>query len=137
MLRAASLVLLVAGAAGCGRAPRAKAARTLRVHVEAEPPTLNPLVEHDAWTSWLALGAIYDPLVREDARGAIAPCLSMHWRWKDARTLRMELRPGVRWHDGRPFTADDVVATFARLREPGASGDLRADFAELASVERE
>jgi peptide/nickel transport system substrate-binding protein len=109
---------------------------TLRVHVEAEPPTLNPLVEHDAWTVWIALGAVYDPLVREDARGRFSPSLATRWIAKDARTLELTLRPGVTWHDGRPFSADDVVATFALLAAPGVSGDLRADFADVASVEK-
>jgi peptide/nickel transport system substrate-binding protein len=103
--------------------------------MEAEPPTLNPLVEHDAWTVWLALGAIYDPLVREDERGAFAPSLATRWEQDGPLALRLHLREGVRWHDGRPFVAGDVVATFARLRDPGASPEARADFADLVAVE--
>ena len=109
---------------------------TLRVHVEAEPSSLNPLVEHDAWTMWITLGAVYDPLLRQAGNGAFSPSLATAWATPDDHTVRLSLRPGVTWHDGRPFTADDVIATFDRLRDPSASPDARADFADLVSVEK-
>ena len=110
---------------------------TLRLHMEVEPPSLNPLVEHDAWTSWLTLGAIYDPLVRQDpVSGELRPALASAWELVDERTLRLTLREGVTWHDGQPFSADDVVATFDRLQDPSASPDARADFAALERVEK-
>ena len=114
-----------------------RAGGTLRVMVEAEPPTLNPLVEHDAWTTWIALGAIYEPLVREDGvTGALTPALAIRFDAPDDHTLHFALRQGVSWHDGKPFTIDDVVATFELLRAPGASADQRVDFVDLSSVER-
>src|SRR5438552_148264 len=104
---------------------------TLRVHMEVEPPTLNPLVEHDHWTRWIG-AAIYEPLLRQDASGThFQPALATAWEQPDERTLRITLRAGVTWHDGKPLSAADVVATFARLREPGTSSDARADFEPL------
>jgi peptide/nickel transport system substrate-binding protein len=128
---------LLLGCRGAARPAHGGDGGTLRVQMEVEPPSLNPLVEHDAWTVWLTLGAIYDPLVRQDpTSGAFSPSLAVRWEQPDERTFRFLLRRGVTWHDGRPFGADDVVATFERLREPGVAAERRADFAEVASVEK-
>lgn len=109
---------------------------TLRLMMEAEPPSLNPLVEHDAWTTWLVLGAICEPLVRQDpASGAMSPSLAVAWEAPDERTLRLRLRVGVRWQDGTPFTAADVVATFALLGRPGIAPEVQSDFADVTAVE--
>jgi peptide/nickel transport system substrate-binding protein len=128
--------------AACKRAPppavdAPHAGGTLRVHMETEPPTLNPLVEHDYWTTWLTLGVIYEPLLRQDPKtGAFSPGLAARFELPDAQTIHLWLRDGVAWHDGRPFSADDVVATLDRLRGPGASADQRADFADLTKIDR-
>src|SRR6185436_15867586 len=50
-------------------------------------------------------------------------------------TLRFTLRPGVRWHDGQPLLPKDVVETFQRVREPGASPDARDSLAALLTVD--
>ncbi len=120
---------------GCKQeAPRSA---PLRLHMEAEPPTLNPLVEHDAWTTWLALDAFYDPLVRQDpATAALSPGLALRWQQPDERTVILTLRRGVKWHDGKPFSATDVLATLARLHEPGIAAELQSEFADLEPVER-
>jgi peptide/nickel transport system substrate-binding protein len=110
---------------------------TLRVQMEVEPPTLNPLVEHDAWTVWLTLGAIHEPLVRQDpSTGAFQPALAASWQEEGATRYRFRLRAGVHFHDGSPLTADDVVATFARLREPGVAAERREEFADLTAVDK-
>ena len=144
----ALLVSLVALACGAACKPRGAPTEkgqgnagsgggTLRVHMEAEPPSLNPLVEHDAWTLWLTLGAVYDPLVREGkAPGSFTPALAASWDQPDDRTLHLVLRRDVTWHDGHPFTVDDVIGTFDRLRDPGVSPDARADFDAVVSVEK-
>src|SRR6185369_11424473 len=80
--------------AACKRAPPptdgAHAGGTLRVHMETEPPTLNPLVEHDYWTTWLTLGVIYEPLVRQDPKsGEFSPGLAARFEAPDARTIRL------------------------------------------------
>ena len=59
-------------------------------------------------------GHIHDPLIAGDARGQLSSTRALAESWtlsSDARTLTLRLRAGVRWHDGRPLTADDVVFT--------------------------
>ncbi|MDB5372511.1 MAG: Peptide/nickel transport system substrate-binding protein [Belnapia sp.] len=57
---------------------------------------------------------VFDRLVHPDADQRPSPGLATSWRAIDERTWEFKLREGVRFHDGSPFTADDVVFTFAR-----------------------
>lgn len=69
----------------------------------------------------LAIGAnFYEPLVSRDADLKLQPALALRWFSPTPLTWVFELRPGVRFHDGAPFTADDAVATFERLRREPA-----------------
>ena len=57
---------------------------------------------------------VFDRLVHQDARQRLVPGLALSWRAIDDLTWEFRLRPGVRFHDGSPFGAEDVVASFAR-----------------------
>ena len=60
-----------------------------------------------------------DALIGTARNGELAPERGLAESWKmspDGRTLTLSLRKNVRWHDGTPFTADDVVFTIERLR---------------------
>jgi peptide/nickel transport system substrate-binding protein len=59
---------------------------------------------------------LYEPLVARDAELKLRPALALRWLSPSPTTWVFELRPGVVFHDGRPFGAADVVATFERLR---------------------
>ena len=56
----------------------------------------------------------------------IVPDLAASWTWsEDRKDLTFKLREGVKWHDGKPFTAKDVQCTFDMLQEKNASLKLR------------
>ncbi len=100
------------------------------VHLDAEPPTLLPLVRPD-WMSWTIVGhLVMESLLRVDPRtGALLPELAESWDVDDAHVRWVfHLRHGVSWHDGEPFTADDVVFTFERLLDPDVGAADRALF---------
>jgi peptide/nickel transport system substrate-binding protein len=63
-------------------------------------------------------GNVYEPLVGRDSKLGLTPALATSWRQTSPTVWRFELRRNVTFHDGTPFTADDVVFSFAR-----ASGD--------------
>jgi peptide/nickel transport system substrate-binding protein len=74
---------------------------------------------------------IFDRLVERDGRARPHPSLAESWRAVGDRVWEFRLRRGVTWHDGRPFTAEDVVFSFARVptvpNSPGGfQGFLRA-----------
>ena len=63
---------------------------------------------------------IYEPLVRRGRELAPEPALASSWEALSSDRWRFTLRPGVVFHDGLPFTAADVVFSFARARAPNS-----------------
>lgn len=62
---------------------------------------------------YFQMSLLYDTLVWKDASGRLLPWLARRvQRSRDGLTYRFELRDGIRWHDGRPLTAEDVAFTF-------------------------
>ncbi len=80
------------------------------------PATFNPLVAEDA-TSTEAIARLLDGLTRFDpVKEEVVPGLAKSWDVsEDSKTFTFHLRRGVRWSDGEPFTADDVVFTFKAI----------------------
>jgi peptide/nickel transport system substrate-binding protein len=76
---------------------------------------------------------IYDTLVALDSDMAVADHLAVAWKPLDPTTWEFELRRGVRFHDGTPFTAEDVV--FSIRRAQAATSDLRDDLRSVVDVQ--
>ena len=64
---------------------------------------------------------IHDTLVDRDRTMALTPRLATSWTIVDDTTWRFRLREGVRFHDGTPFTADDVVFSIVRAQDPASA----------------
>src|SRR4051812_34925033 len=62
------------------------------------------------------LGNIYEPLARRDRNLALEPALALTWEQTSPTVWRFHLRPNVKWQDGSPFTADDVVFSLTRIQ---------------------
>jgi peptide/nickel transport system substrate-binding protein len=58
---------------------------------------------------------VFEPLIRFDPKFQPEPALAVSWKAIDEKTWEIKLREGVTFHDGSPFTADDVVFSFARI----------------------
>jgi len=59
---------------------------------------------------------MYDQHVAQSGINSIVPDLATEWSWDEAKTgLTFKLRSGVKWHDGKPFTAADVKCTWELL----------------------
>ena len=64
---------------------------------------------------------VFDQHVAQNSPQSIVPDLATGWSWsEDAREVTFKLRPGVKWHDGKPFTARDVKCTWDALRRLSA-----------------
>jgi peptide/nickel transport system substrate-binding protein len=77
---------------------------------------------------------IYEPLVRRRPDLKLEPALAASWKQTNPTTWRFVLRKGVKFHDGTPFGADDVV--FSYKRASGPSSDIKANFASIKEVNK-
>lgn len=107
--RAACAGALAALAARPARAQQS--ADTLRISWRDAPPDLDPY-RNPIRTGFVIAHHVWDCLIERDPRTLqLRPLLAADWRLEDETTLLFTLRPGVRFHDGSPFGADDVVYT--------------------------
>jgi peptide/nickel transport system substrate-binding protein len=108
----------------------------LRVHLEAEPPHLNPLADGHQVIQLVVSGLVYQPLV-ECGPGGYSPGLAESWQEApDGGRLLLRLRPGARFHDGHAVTTVDVQASLEPLlRSSSRQPALRALLADVEAVE--
>lgn len=105
---------LAAAAVGCSRGARTEGQppATLVIAQSSDPGAMNPAVTTSGNTHPIT-DQIFNGLVGLDEQLKPVPELAARWRIEDeGRTYRFFLRPGVRWHDGVPFTSRDVKFTF-------------------------
>jgi peptide/nickel transport system substrate-binding protein len=121
---------------------RAARSHTLRIDVDTEPGRLTPLVAPSVWARRITLGTIFEPLVRYvpsdgGGPGSYAPRLARSWRvMPSGLEIRIELEPGVVFHDGHPMTAADVQFTLDAVRDPRKPVEhLRALLDDVEAVE--
>jgi peptide/nickel transport system substrate-binding protein len=77
---------------------------------------------------------IYDPLVRRNRELKVEPALAERWEQPDVHTWRFHLRHGVKFQEGQPFTADDVVFSYQRAIAPGSQ--INSYFQAVARVQK-
>ncbi len=80
---------------------------SLIVGVPAEAVTLFPYNSNDSATARVNVN-IYDRLIEKDPEGNLLPSLAVAWEMLSDQQLKLTLRPGVKFHNGEDFTADDV-----------------------------
>ncbi len=152
---ARSLIVLVAVAAlaGCTKiqtavAPHAGAGNawtipgTLRVASRQEPDNLNPMlgtevIDKDVsmfWAGYLFNWSDRNELVPELA--AQVPSLANGGISKDGLTITYHLRRGVKWQDGAPFGADDVIFTWQQQLNPANPVVSRLGFDDISRIDK-
>ena len=105
--------LLIAALAMSGIAQ----AQTLRWASQGDPQTMDPHSQNESMTNMMN-GQVYEKLVNRDKQLGIVPALATEWQQVSPTLWRFKLRPNVRFHDGTPFTADDVVFSMERGAAP-------------------
>lgn len=108
-LRRGLSILLLAFVAGAGAAHAA----TLRIASAFDPQTMDPHALALLYHSRIAF-QVYDSLLNRDEQFRLEPSLALSWAATSPTTWRFKLRPGVTFHDGSAFTADDAVFSIER-----------------------
>ena len=95
---------------------------------------LIPNIVNDAASHQVA-GMIYNGLVTTDGDLNLVPDLAESFTFSpDCLDLSFKLRRDARWHDGRPFTADDVLFTYQTMIHPKTPTSSKDDFLAIAEV---
>jgi peptide/nickel transport system substrate-binding protein len=102
---------LLAGGAG---------AAELRIGMALEPSSIDPHY-HNLTPNNAFARNVFDGLINPDERQRMKPGLALSWKPLNDTTWEFKLRQGVKFHDGTPFTADDVLFTFERAPNVEAS----------------
>lgn len=90
---------------------------TLRMAITRDEGSLNPYTYQTGYPGWNLMTLVYEPLFTPDADNIPQPWLVRRYTVSpDGRTWTFTLYPNIRWHDGRPLTADDVKFTYEYVR---------------------
>jgi len=93
----------------------------------------SPFARDPRGPGYVRMSLLFDTLTWKDESGVV-PWLAESWEMsEDGKTWTFDLRRDVRWHDGQPFTAEDVAFTFAYIREHASEISWSG---EIAKVER-
>jgi peptide/nickel transport system substrate-binding protein len=111
----------------------------LIVAIQSNPPSLNVSLDADLIAARITRHRIYESLLRLDAfddpQYRYSPELAERWDIsEDKKTYTFHLRKDVKWHDGQPFSARDVIATLDKVQDPTTKAvHVRSMLQELAS----
>src|SRR6202163_3756673 len=125
-----SVALVSLGAADAALAQ--KSGGILRVYHRDSPASMSIHEEGTIGVIMPMMGVfnnlvVFDQNVAQNSMQSIVPELATSWSWnEDGTALTFKLREGVKWHDGKPFTAADVKCTFDLLLDT-ASQKLRVN----------
>src|SRR5262245_6604170 len=127
-IRLLTAAMITAIALGAGTAN----ARTVKWARSGDGLTLDPHAQNESPTTNLNR-QIYEPLVERDISGKLVPTLAVSWRLTEDPTVwEFELRPGVKFHNGNAFDADDVLFTFQRALSP--TSDFKGYISSVESL---
>src|SRR3989441_5058427 len=101
----------------------------------ADLQSINPLLTIHPLARQVQRYVLLTTLARYDSTLVPRPYLARSWSWStDGRRLTFRLRTDVRWHDGVPTTARDVVWTLQAARDPATGYPRLTDLQTLASI---
>jgi peptide/nickel transport system substrate-binding protein len=95
-------------------------AKTFRWANDGDSNSMDPYARQETFLLLFDM-SFYEPLLRWNREMKLEAALATEWKQTDPTTWRFKLRQGVKFHDGTPFTADDVVFSFDRATHPGSN----------------
>jgi ABC-type transport system substrate-binding protein len=130
----ATTFALLAMAFAAAQAQQPKTGGTLVYATGTDVQTLDPQFVTDVPTSRIVMH-IHETLVKPDEQGSIQGALATAWSTSDDKlTWTFKLRQGVKFHDGTPFNAAAVKATFDRIRDAATASPRRSALAAITDI---
>jgi peptide/nickel transport system substrate-binding protein len=136
---AVTLVSACSAASSSGGTPAASGSTTLTIEASPTGPiadNFNPFVSTSPAVLLGASGMVYEPLMQYDYAkpGTVYPWLATSDSWSsDDKTLTVQLRKGVTWSDGTPFTSKDVAFTFNMIKANPSIDSLGITFTSIST----
>ena len=109
-------------------------APNLVVQTTAEPPGLDLTATSASATATVVFYNIQEALVKVDAQGRLVPWLAERWHTTDNLNYTFFLKKGVRFHNGRELTAEDVKFVLDRARNPETKHPHVKQYEDIASI---
>jgi peptide/nickel transport system substrate-binding protein len=127
------LFALLVAAAGCDRT-RAHPDDLIVVAMANSPANLDPGIAPDEASQKIDQ-VLFSSLVKIDETLRVVPDLATRFDTTDSQTYTAEIPAGVRFHDGREMTAEDVAFTFRRFIDPAFTSGRKGAYRDLVSVD--
>jgi peptide/nickel transport system substrate-binding protein len=127
------LSLLPCFLASCSHSTKFNPA-SLTFVIESNPTNLDPRFSTDGQSQRLD-GLIFSGLVSRDAQMNFHGDLAESWQTPDPLTYIFHLKPNIKFHDGHPFTSDDVKSTFTFILNPANKSPKRGGFRLIEKIE--
>lgn len=108
-------------------------AQTIRIANQGDALSLDPHSLNES-LQLSTTNNVYETLVGRNKDLSVAPVLATSWKQTSPTIWRFELRKNVQFHDGTPFTADDVLFSFARAA--GEGSDLKSNTTDIKEVRK-
>jgi peptide/nickel transport system substrate-binding protein len=124
-------LLAVSLIAGLALAASPLAAKTFRWSNDGDVISMDPYARQETFLLTF-LGNVYEPLIQRDKKLQLEPALATEWTQTAPDVWHFKLRQGVKFQDGTPFTADDVIFSFDRAR----ASQLAATLATIKEIRK-
>ncbi len=107
---------------------------TLHLSISSNPSRINPILATDSASGEIS-SWIFNALVKYDKDGNVVPELAKSYHFLNKTTLIFKLKSNVKWSDGKPFSAKDVLFTYKLITSPKVFTPYADDFKDIKSVE--
>src|SRR4051812_47804060 len=128
-----STLLSALVAAALGSASFAAGAGTLKIGNQGDALSMDPHSLNESLQLTVTEN-VYEPLVTRDRNYKLAPALATSWKQTSPTVWHFELRKGVQFHDGTPFTADDVIFSYERAKAEGS--DMKTYVGQIKEIKK-
>jgi peptide/nickel transport system substrate-binding protein len=106
----------------------------LTIDAPNDAATLDPHLQWDT-DSYGVYRNIFDNLLARDATGKIVPQIATAWRFADDTHVEFDIRPDVKFQDGTPLSAEDVVFSVKRITNPALKSPQLSQFDQIADAQ--
>ena len=135
LLCAALALVMVLGMAACGTSEPAQtedtAQPTTLVYGSGDYTRINPAMDEHCEINVL----LFDGLTDHDGDNNIIPRLAKSWEFdKETNTYTFHLEENVKWHDGEPFTAEDVKFTIEAIMDPENGAENAPNYEDVEEI---